>query len=27
LKTGMALWPPFSGFMVTQLICGQSKSA
>src|SRR3984885_4645626 len=27
LKIGIELWPPFSGFMVTQLICGHSKSA
>src|SRR5580704_8281124 len=26
-RIGIELWPPFSGFIVTQLICGQSKSA
>src|SRR5580658_1892922 len=27
LKTGIELCPPFSGFIVTQLTCGQSRSA
>ena len=27
LNTGIELWPPFSGFIVTQLTCGHNRSA